>query len=304
MKRIVILNPASRGGKGESLFLQLKPELLSKLGSFDVYKTTERLDATHQVRKLLQRGNVEQILVAGGDGTVNEVVNGYFENGKVINDKVGIGIINLGSGGDFSRALRQMSPDYETALVENRIKKADCGKLTIGDRVIHFMNIASAGVAGDIMFNRENSSFRVGTIAYLYHTLYSLIAYRAKPMQLKWIDPSGASKTMDVSPLNFFACNGRFNGAGMNWAPTATLDDGLFNIVLIAGVSKLQLVLKSNLVYAGRVAEFPGIVQFQTSEIQIGSKFKVKGEADGEIYESSAGQLTYSIVPRAIPLVR
>jgi len=131
-------------------------------------KTVARLDATQKTREVLRRGTVGQILVSGGDGTVNEVVNGYLDHGRNLNDTVSLGIVNLGSGGDFSRALQQISSDYNTALIENRTRKVDCGRLTIGDRDRYFLNIASVGVAGKIMFSREMSSFRSGTLAYMY----------------------------------------------------------------------------------------------------------------------------------------
>ncbi len=300
---MVILNPASKGGMGARIFGKREDDLRSSLGDFEIYSTLARADATRFVREVLKKGRVDQILVAGGDGTINEVVNGYFDGDALISKTVGLGIINLGSGGDFFRALKQVSPDYATALRDNRTHKVDCGKLTLFDHSVHFMNIASAGVAGKIMYSRENSSFQAGTIAYFYHTIKSLIAYKPGPMVIKYSDEKGANQTLNVSPLNFFACNGKFNGAGMNWAPDSKLDDGLLDVVIIAGVSKMKLVLNSKLVYAGRVGEFPGIIQFRAREITIESRDRVQGEADGEVYESPPGKLHYQIIPGAIPLV-
>lgn len=303
MRRLVILNPVSRGGRARELFRKLEPELKTTLGSFEVFETRDRLDATTTVRKVLSEKRFDQLLVAGGDGTVNEVVNGYFDGDRLLSNSTGLGIVNLGSGGDFFRGLLQVSPDYQTALRENRIKHVDCGKLTIGGDSKYFINIASVGVAGNIMYSRENSSFRAGTVAYFYHTLKCLVAFEPLDMKISWVDEKNQQQESIVKPLNVFVCNGRFNGAGMNWAPQASISDGLFDVVFIAGVSKLKLVSNSRLVYAGQVSKFPGIKQFHAREVTISPGSMVRGEADGEIYESRGFPLHYKMIPATLPLV-
>jgi diacylglycerol kinase family enzyme len=87
----------------------------------------------------------------------------------------------------------------------------DCGKLTMGNEMLYFINIASAGVAGKIMYIRETSSFRAGTIAYLYYTLKSLLAYEPQPMKIKYVNEAGESQEMSAKPLNLFVCNGQWS---------------------------------------------------------------------------------------------
>lgn len=304
IKRIVILNPASRSGRAAVAFRELEENLRNRLGSFEVYETQAPLDATRKVREILKGKKFDQILIAGGDGTVNEAANGYFENGKLISDRIPLGVFNLGTGGDFHKTLRQISGVYDLAVKENHFRKVDCGKITIGDHVQYFLNIASAGVAGKIMHSLKTSVFQWGSPAYFYHTLKSMILYNPERVSIRYPGPDGEWKEMSVNLLNFFACNGRFNGAGMNWAPNASLEDGLFDVVVISGVSKLQLILQSQKVYAGRVSEYPGTVQFRASRIILKCDRQITGEADGEIYSSASnGEIRYEILPGILPLI-
>ena len=107
MKRIVILNPKSRHGASRVAFEKMRPKLESHLGQFDIYFTSAPKDCTRKVREILQKKEYDQILIAGGDGSVNEAVNGYFDKGHLIQTEIPIGVINLGTGGDFMKTLNK-----------------------------------------------------------------------------------------------------------------------------------------------------------------------------------------------------
>ncbi|HMW58387.1 MAG TPA: diacylglycerol kinase family protein [Leptospiraceae bacterium] len=303
MKRLVILNPKSRSGRALTVFRALEPDIRARLGQLDVYETTAPLDATARVREALRKRQYDQILIAGGDGTINEAVNGYFDGKKQIDTKIPMGVFNLGTGGDFYKTVQQLSGVYDVAIKENKSKKVDVGRVTIGGEVRHFINIASAGVAGQIMNSLKNSTFQWGSPAYYYHTVKSLILYRPQTVTIRYVS-NGKKEEVRVSLLNFFACNGRFNGGGMNWAPNAQLNDGLFDCVIIGGVSKMKLVTQSPKVYAGRISEFPGTVQFRASEVSLISEQTVEGEADGEVYVmNGGGEIRYETLPGCLPLI-
>lgn len=305
MKRIVILNPVSRAGRALGAFRKSEAELRARLGDFDVYSTRAPLDAADQVRKILKARSYEQILVAGGDGTINEAVNGYFEKGRPLSRSIGLGVINLGTGGDFYKTLRQLNSRYDDDLIRARITMADCGKLTVNGQTRFFVNIASAGVAGSIMHSLKHSAFRGGATAYFFHTIKSLALYHVPSVSLMWEDKDGKSHSIESSMMNLFVCNGRYNGAGMNWAPQASLNDGIFEIVLIQNRSKLDLVLQSRKVYAGRTAEIRGIEVFQSRRLVLRSDETISGELDGEIYGPAAPQsdIICEMVPQSIPIL-
>jgi len=131
------------------------------------------------VRGILKAQSYDQILIAGGDGSINEAVNGYFEDGVSVSAPIPLGVINLGSGGDFYRTLLKHNPQYRRALMENRYRVIDCGLTTLGDGKCprYFINITSIGLGGDVNRQMKRSAFQHGKAAYFWHSLTSLFKY-------------------------------------------------------------------------------------------------------------------------------
>tara|TARA_Y100001937_G_scaffold61180_3_gene83729 strand:- start:2332 stop:3255 length:924 start_codon:yes stop_codon:yes gene_type:complete len=304
MKRLIILNPKSRAGNARAAFQEMEPELREKLGEFDLHETSGPMDASAKVRSALKSGGYAQIIVAGGDGSINEAVNGYFEEGKLLSDTVPLGVISLGTGSDFIKTLRQVSAVYDVALQKNTFKLVDLGLVRTEKDRRYFINIASAGIAGKIMQSLKSSRFQHGSPAYYFHTVKSLFLYNPEIVKLSYEDGQGELHSRELRLLNFFACNGRFNGGGMNWAPTADLQDGLFNGLVVGDVSKTRMVMASSRVYSGHIDGFPGSTQFQARKMTLESKKKIQGEADGELYGSEGpARVDYEILPSCFPLV-
>ncbi|MBI39334.1 MAG: hypothetical protein CMF59_07025 [Leptospiraceae bacterium] len=304
MKRLIILNPKSRAGNARAAFRELEPELRKNLGDYELYETTGPLDASARVRVALKENRFGQIIVAGGDGSINEAVNGYFENGKVTNQKIPLGVISMGTGSDFIKTLREVSAVYDVALQKNTFRLVDVGQVQTEKDHRYFINIASAGIAGKIMESLKSSRFQHGSPAYYFHTVKSLFLYNPETVKLSYEDDHGHLHTKELKLLNFFACNGRFNGGGMNWAPSADLEDGVFNGLIVGDVSKTRMVMASSRVYAGHIDDFPGATQFRARRMTLESKKKILGEADGEVYGSDApGRVDYEIIPSCFPLV-
>ncbi|MEQ8353162.1 MAG: diacylglycerol kinase family protein [Leptospiraceae bacterium] len=304
MKRLIILNPKSRAGNARSAFKALEGEIRKKLGPFELYETSGPMDASGRVRQALKDKKFGQIIVAGGDGSINEAVNGYFENGKIINQKVPLGVISMGTGSDFIKTLRQLSAVYDVALQKNTFKLVDVGQVRSEKDQRFFINIASAGIAGKIMESLKSSRFQHGSPAYYFHTVKSLFLYNPEQVKLTYEDEHGHFHTQELKLLNFFACNGRFNGGGMNWAPAADLQDGLFNGLIVGDVSKTRMVMASSRVYAGHIEGFPGATEFKARRMTLESKKRILGEADGEVYGSDApARVDYELFPACFPLV-
>lgn len=284
-RRLLILNPTSGHGRGLKQFDAIQPRLREMLGDYELIFTHGPGDATEFVREALKDREFKQILVAGGDGTIHEAMNGYFENGKSLSDDIPLGFINLGTGGDFYRTVRSMSPDYSVALHNNAYRLVDCGETTIEPMGFtrYFMNIASAGVAGLVLKNLKASRFQSGTPAFFYHTLRTLIQYRPARVRISYLDIEGNQQEFEEKIVNFFVCNGRFNGGGMKWAPFGNIEDGSFQVVCIKQTSKLRIVLDSRKVYGGQLAGVSGLTQFESSDVSIQPIDPISLELDGEI---------------------
>ena len=306
MKRVIILNPHSRNGSARSIFEAQRPKWEGILGGFDLHLTRHAGDATETVAKLLEEGRTDQILVAGGDGSINEACRGYWLNGRATPPNVPLGIINLGTGGDLFRTVNAASEDYEQALANNASRLVDAAEVTIdGGETRQFLNISSVGLGGDMLRSLKSSRFQAGAAAYFYHTLKTLVKYRSVPARFSLRDNDGTHEH-DLDLVNFFVCNGRFSGGGMQWAPDAALDSGTLCITAIAGPRKLPLVLHSRKVYAGQLDAFPGARTFRAGEIRITTEAPVSLETDGEIVEAGhdgGTDFRYRVLPAAFPLV-
>lgn len=306
MKRAIILNPRSRNGTARRIFESQRPKWEQLLGDFDLHLTTRPGDATGIVSALLAGGETDQILVAGGDGSINEACRGYWNHGTPAPAGVPLGIINLGTGGDFFRTVRAASRDYEHALAKNRSRLVDAAEVRVGRSASRpFINMSSVGLGGDMLRSLKSSRFQAGAAAYFYHTLKALVRYRAVPARITLVD-GGRSHTHDIHLMNCFVCNGRFSGGGMQWAPDAVLDSGSLSITAVEGPRKLPLVLHSRKIYAGRLDAFPGTRTFQASEIHITSDSPVSLEADGEIVDAPDGggtEFRFRVLPGVFPLV-
>lgn len=310
MKRLVVLNPASRNGKSARDFEARLPALRHRWGNFEIHRTREPGDASSTVRAALHERAFDIIIAAGGDGTVHEVVNGYFDGGQILTRDIPLGIIDLGTGGDFFRTVSAASKDYPRALDEGRFACVDCGKVTRnldGGHWHRFLNIASAGLGGLMLQSLKRSRFQAGAAAYFYHSIKTLLRFTPGTVEIESISLQGNRESREVDLINFFVCNGRFSGGGMQWAPEASLTSGCFNLTLITGPRKLPLILHAGRVYSGQIARFPGAQFWQSNEVILRHHQPLSVEVDGEIIaaaeEESPHEVRFSLDARIFPLI-
>ncbi len=307
-ERLVILNPASRGGRAASVFQRMRGKLRDQLGSFELYVTTGPLDAEARAGRALRERSHAQILVAGGDGTINEVVNGYFdEHGRVLSDDIPLGVIDLGTGGDFHRTLRELNPGYSVAIAENTFRLVDCGEMQLPERGLRrfFVNIASIGMAAGVLKRQKSSRFSLGSASFYYHTLRTLAGYDPRTFQIRLRQPDGSRLQFEQKLFNLFVCNARYNGGGMYWAPTAELDDGIFEIVLIAKGGKVRLIAETGKIYRGEAGRIQGARLYRATEVELEAPDGEVPELDGEVYEAPRGisRYVFRVRHRVLPLL-
>ncbi len=308
MKRIVILNPKSRHGASRIAFEKIRKNLENELGFFDIYFTTEPKDCTRKVREILLKKEYEQILIAGGDGSVNEAVNGYFDKGNLIHTNIPIGIINLGTGGDFVKTINKNVSNYMLALKNNSFKLVDCGISTLENakEPIYFINITSIGMGGDVNKQMKASTFQMGVAAYFYHTLKILFQFTPAKCKINIKQPNGNILNIESDLVNFFVCNAEFNGGGMAWAPNASIEDGVFDLVIVSNVSKAKMIMESHKVYSGHVGTMTGVSEYKATEVHVIPERTLSQELDGEVREMDylqTHQYHFKVLPKCIPMV-
>ncbi|MBA2543491.1 MAG: diacylglycerol kinase family lipid kinase [Deltaproteobacteria bacterium] len=255
----IIVNPHSQGGRLGKRW----PELADTIGRafpFDEAITKGPGDATKLAAEALKAG-AERIVAIGGDGTVNEVVNGFFDakTGTPIAPEASFGLIPFGTGGDFRRTFGLPLDTAEAAAViaANHKKKIDVGKLrfvaglgTSGAEAHRmFANIASFGVSGvvDRMVNASGKKF--GKLSFVWNAARASWGYKNQRVQLTFDDDP---KDRVEATINTVAvANGKFFGGAMKIAPDAEPDDGMFDVVVMGDLSFFDVVTKGRRVFKG-----------------------------------------------------
>ncbi len=271
--------------------------------SHDVHVTEGPGHAVEIARDLY--GTATKIISVGGDGTHNEAVCGYALAG-VPNDKTRVGFLTLGTGGDFRKTLR-LPPDplFQLENIAEDIRKGrshpiDIGKMTFVDHAGNdveraFLNIASFGIGGEVddRVNRTTKLFG-GFTSFLIGSLRAAVTYKNKTVRLK-LDRKNLG---EVTVLNVAVANGRFFGGGMQVAPDAHPDDGLFDVVIIGDLSARELVRLTPTIYMGRHLDQEKVVVHKGRKLVAESDDIVLLDVDGE----APGRLpaTFEVVPEAV----
>ncbi|EKD50996.1 MAG: hypothetical protein ACD_62C00372G0004, partial [uncultured bacterium] len=220
-RAFVIANPTAGGGALHRKWNHLvRPLLKQGLGSFDFAFTTGPGDATLITRKALLSGH-KRVVALGGDGTLNEVVNGFFESGKPVNTKASLAVLPFGSGGDFARslAIKKTTSGFVQYLTGQHIKPVDVGRITIKGCASqrYFINIAEAGLGACIMAHVNNMNRRLPAITrYLTGTVCGFARYRNIPVNIHLSGPGLPNTQISgVNLTNLIVANGRYFGRGM-----------------------------------------------------------------------------------------
>lgn len=301
---IAIINPAAGGGNADKEWQSYSKALKSQGFSCNEFITEKRGHAIQLARDALGQGT-EMIFAVGGDGTVNEIVNGFFKNDKLINSAATLGIIPWGSGADFVRTFKV--PNSPRALAESilqqKIRTIDVGRLKCRSLENHqntryFLNVADLGYGGALL-QRYGKLNRIlpGSPAYFLGLLVNLISY-SNP-QISYRIDNGETQTGIFNAI--IAANGKYFGGGMWIAPRAELDNGLFEIVLIGNVNKLEVIANLRRIYNGTLCEHSKVTCLRGKKLEAWSEDAVLLDADGEL----PGKLpaTFEIVPGAVRML-
>jgi YegS/Rv2252/BmrU family lipid kinase len=251
-RTLVIVNPRGAGGATGRRWTRIAERLCAALGSVEVEHTRAPRDAERLAREGVRAG-VERVVVAGGDGTLSEVVTGLLAA-----DLAGyaeIGVLPLGTAADFARSLgvpRELDRAI-ACLVAGRVRPIDAGRVTYrsvqgAERISYWVNVASFGASALAcqMLNRSPRLFGA-TFSFLFGALRAILRYRSAHVTIR-VD--GA--LVHDAPLTFAAvANGRCFGAGMRLAPDARLDDGLFDVVIVSGLSTVRRLIRLPGIYRG-----------------------------------------------------
>ncbi len=280
---LLIVNPACGSRRVAKSIPRALERVEKVLGEVSIRFTSRRGHAHELARQAVEEG-YSLVVAVGGDGTLSEVANGVL---RASNDAAGapsgasapsvaIGIINLGTGGDFRRTLGIGSgvDHCLEALTSGRERLVDVGRARFRGRdgVLverYFVNVLSAGLGGLVdLYMESMPAFVGGRAGYYLAALRAVAVSREQQVKARvtWLH-----ETRDeVIPAYLFTvCNGRWFGGGMDVAPMALPEDGRLEVVTVTAPSKRYLAGRVRSVYAGRHLEEPTVRHFPCSKIEL-----------------------------------
>ena len=308
-RTVVIVNPYSQGGRLGKRW----PELAEQVGRafpYDEAITTAPGEATRLAREALKAG-AERLVAVGGDGTINEVANGFFDDqGAPVATKASLAIIPFGTGGDLRRTLRipKEAADAIAVIKANHTRRVDVGKLELtghdGKPLLRmFINIASFGISGRLDRMINESGKKLGRIGYFVTGTRATLTHKNQRVQL--IFDGNTEQRVEATTYVVAVANGRYFGGGMMIAPNAELDDGVFDVTMVGDLSITQLLTGfARQVYSGAHLKTKGVSVRRARVVEaeaIDPNDKVEFDVDGE----HLGRLParFEVVPRALSLV-
>ena len=302
MKSKLIVNPIAGKDAAADHLTVMNRCLRARVGTLDIVITVKEGDAIRAGQSAVEDG-YDHIFVAGGDGTLNEVLNGVarVEGGL---DLVTIGLIPLGTGNDFANALG-LPEDVEAAiqmLLDGDPVAVDIGRLN--DR--YFVNVSAGGFIAEVS-DAVNPQLKnlAGKLAYLIGGVQVLLEYEPVGARLR-VDHSraGASSApappevpSDVRLYTFAVCNSRLVGGGRLIAPHARIDDGQLDVCLIRAMPTVEFVGLLRRVSNGEHVDDERVSYFRARELELTFDRVIKINTDGQVLEADVCH--YRILPAA-----
>jgi YegS/Rv2252/BmrU family lipid kinase len=287
----IIINPVSGGKRGRKVW-ETAQELLKKKGiPFECQVTSQALDASDIARTVVEQG-YRKIFLIGGDGTLNEVINGVLEQKTVPSNEVLIGIASVGTGNDFIKTLNIPS-DYKKALAlmtDGKERVIDSGLVSYyfgtEKKQRYFVNVA--GMAFDAEVTRyANLNKGGGAMAYHWSLVRSLFVYKSTKVKLQ---TENATIEQTCFCVNITNC--KYAGGGMMVAPQAVPDDGLFAITYFGDLTKWEVIKNIPALFKGSFLDHPKIKVLSAKNVKVSSDTPIHLEVEGETLGTSPFEFT------------
>lgn len=300
----VIVNPISGGGKGLADFPQISHLLRENGIQHDPVFTEHRYHATELTVEAVNRG-YRKLIVVGGDGTLNEVVNGLFIQKQCASKDMLLAVIAVGTGNDWVRTFG--IPRNYTAVVraikEGHSYLQDVGKVTYTESKVkqtrYMANVAGLGFDAYVIkiFNHLKLKGYKGQWLYLYSLLKGYFTAKPSGVNIE-VDGEVIFKGLLFS-LAVGIC--RYNGGGIQQLPRAIANDGLLDLTLIRPVHWWHVIFRARRLFNGNIYSIGHVQHAQGKEVKITSAPEILLETDGELQGMTP--VTITIEPQAVQIV-
>ncbi|MBU0473611.1 MAG: diacylglycerol kinase family lipid kinase [Bacteroidetes bacterium] len=291
MKIAIIINPEAGKGNGRNFFDKIK-DLLEHNSTIEYFLTSKPLHAIEIAKNV---SHYDRIIICGGDGTLNEVINGFDINSKAV-----LGLIPIGSGNDFSLSFHSEKADNMSLLNyylsdSPKIREVNFGNVKIVDsngKEFHKRLINSFGVGFDAkvaFYNQHNKVFS-GTFSYIYSILKSLFEFNKIDF-----DATYDNKKISGNALFCAVGNGRSIGGGLYLMPNAKIDDNILNLSVVSINSRFKLLTLLPKAMSNSLTTRKELVQYEFTKLNITLNTPFYTHIDGEVITDKAKNIQVDI---------
>jgi YegS/Rv2252/BmrU family lipid kinase len=300
---LVIVNPNAGNGKGKKDWTKISEQLRNEGFSFLEKFTERRGHAIEFTIEGIKKG-FRKIITVGGDGTLNEVVNGICNNEICPPSEIVTGLVPVGTGNDWGRMFG-ITLDHQQAIgiiKRNKQMLHDIGVIkyfdSSGQKTRYFINIAGLGFESDVVrrTNYQKDRGHGGRLIYFYNLLRSLFSYRNGKVEIK---TESEKLVTDMFSINIG--NGRYCGGGMRQTPKAVPDDGLLDVTVIKKIGKFEIIRNLKILYNGKILTHPKISGYRCKTLYVNSESSIYVEADGESLGHTPAE--FGIIPSGIRII-
>ena len=281
MKIALLYNPNAANGRAAKLIPKVKAAFEDRQVEADFLLTKSRGHAT-ELTAQIDFSLYDGVVAAGGDGTLFEVVNGYYQNTS--DKRIPLGVLPTGTGNAFARELDLRKNDWQKAvriIAGRKTKKIDVGRFRTNDKIYHFVNILGFGFVGDV--NKTAQGFKIlGNFAYTLGVFYRIVFL--KPFHLR-MQVNG--ETIERKNIFVEISNTRYTGTSFLMAPRAKIDDGLLNITLLNKINRRGLLKIFPTIFDGSHLKQKQVETFTADHIVLEAEPAKALTPDGELLGST-----------------
>jgi YegS/Rv2252/BmrU family lipid kinase len=302
---LFIINPVAARGTTFKRWVETRPRLVALGIELREHLTTRTGEATEVTRQAITQG-ITRIVAVGGDGTLNEVVNGYLDqSGKALNPEATLGLLPSGTGSDFRRSLGfRTGADSIRALAGTRTRRVDAMRIVFtggdGAELSRFgINVASFGLGGETValvnkWRESLPSWIGGRARFIAAAVSALNRHRSVPITIQ-LD---CEREVAVASNLIVVANGQYAGGGMMLAPNAKLDDGLLDVILTDRLTRFDIIKELRRIGRGGHLKNPKVSETRATDVAICAAEPLAIDIDGEMASYTPARLT--ILPSAI----
>ena len=296
----IILNPNAQDHKGLAHWNEVAAKFEQQNIRYELHQANGSRKGIDIAQKLRQEGH-RHLMVVGGDGTINEVVNGIMMSG-VDTREVFLAVIPHGRGNDWARTHHYPENFLESAegFLQGHFASHDIGltKVFQEDQQIeqrYFININSYCFSAEVIYETVHNKHKFFNVSvYMLGVFSALFKHKAIPVKIQ-----AEECQYEDQPFMISVANCQYNGGGMRQAPEASYNDGLFDVVIIPNLSIWTVLTKIKYIFSGtHLQKLKGVKYFRTNKLTIDSSPCIMGEMEGELL--SQGRYEIELLPNAL----